>query len=215
MIRTGRHRTNLALFAGQFALSLMQVMFMFYYVKVFLNVFHVNEKWFNIAQFLFMIWNAVNDPLFGYIQDLSGSWMKDRSKVFTFCGPLMSISFLSLWFRWSRSDTSPAYVEGLHLIFALFIYDAAYSCVGVAWGALFTESTCEHSRRVKALKYSQLAILLSVNLIVITEKYSHSMDVSLNLLIDYRHTFRISGDFKLYLSAFQLLQRYAFISPVV
>lgn len=53
-----------------------------------------------------------------------------------------------------------------------------FSCVGVAWGALFTESTCEHSRRVHALKYSQLAILLSVNVIMITEKFSHSMDVN-------------------------------------
>lgn len=118
--------------------------------------------------------------------------MKDRAKIFMYCGPLMSISFLSLWFRWSSSDMSPPYIEGLHLIFALFIYDATYrfiqnndlksnsifSCVGVSWGALFTETTCEHSRRVNALKYSQLAILLSVNVIMITEKFSHSLDVS-------------------------------------
>ena len=125
-----RRRTNLALFSGQFALSLMQILFMFYYVKVFLNVFHVNEYWFNVAQCLFLVWNAINDPLFGYIQDLSGtSWMKDRSKIFTYCGPLMSLSFLLLWFRWSSSDSSPAYIEGLHLIVALFLYDAFYRFV--------------------------------------------------------------------------------------
>ncbi|KAI6182100.1 hypothetical protein M3Y97_00344000 [Aphelenchoides bicaudatus] len=171
-----RRNTNLALFFGQFALSLQQTMFMFYYVKVFLNVFHINEYWFNVSQILFMIWNAVNDPLFGYIQDIGGTWMKDRSKIFTYFGPLMSISFLSLWFRWSSSETSPPYIEGLHLIFALFVYDATYSCVGVSWAAFFTETTCEHSRRVNALKYSQLAILLSVNIIMITEKFSHSLD---------------------------------------
>lgn len=63
-----RTHPNLALFASQFALGLMQVIFMFYYVKVFLNIFNVNEFWFNIAQFLFMLWNAINDPLFGYLQ---------------------------------------------------------------------------------------------------------------------------------------------------
>lgn len=59
---------NLAIFCGQFGLSLMHCTFLFYYVKVFLNVFHLNEYWFNVAQILFMVWNAVNDPLFGYIQ---------------------------------------------------------------------------------------------------------------------------------------------------
>lgn len=65
----------------------MQTMFMFYYVKVFLNVFHVNTYWFNLAQVLFMVWNAVNDPLFGYLQDVGGgSFMKQRSKIFTIVG---------------------------------------------------------------------------------------------------------------------------------
>ncbi|KAI6203768.1 hypothetical protein M3Y94_00594700 [Aphelenchoides besseyi] len=170
-------RSNLALFSGQFALSLMNVLFMFYYVKVFLQVFQVNEKWFNIAQVLFMFWNAINDPIFGYIQDVGGAkWMRNRSKIFTYIGPLMSISFLILWFPWRGNSSSAPYVEGLHLIFGLFVYDAFFSCIGVAWGALYTESTLEHGRRVNALKYSQLAILLSVNIIMITEKASHSLD---------------------------------------
>ncbi|KHJ79314.1 hypothetical protein OESDEN_21041 [Oesophagostomum dentatum] len=57
-----------AIACGQFALSIMQVMFMFYYVKIYLNIFHVPQMWFNIAQTLFMFWNAINDPLFGYMQ---------------------------------------------------------------------------------------------------------------------------------------------------
>ncbi|KAH7730102.1 Protein F28B3.5 a [Aphelenchoides avenae] len=175
-MRLRNQHGNLALFCGQLALGLMQTTFMFYYVKVFLNVFHVNEYWFNVAQVLFMVWNAVNDPLFGYIQDVSGTWMKDRGAVFTYVGPLMAGSFLILWFPWRSSSSSPPYVEGLHLIVALFLYDAFYSCVGVAWGALFTESTRDHRRRVNALKYSQLSVLLSVNVIVIAEKTSHSLD---------------------------------------
>lgn len=121
-----RRRSDLALFTGQFGLSLMQVLFMFYYVKVFLNVFKVNVFWFNIAQVFFLIWNAINDPLFGYIQDISGTWMKDRTKVFAFFGPMMALSFLVLWFPWDRSGRGPPYVEGLHLIVALFLYDAFY-----------------------------------------------------------------------------------------
>lgn len=59
---------NSALFCGQFGMSLMQTFFMFYYVKVFLNVYKIDQFWFGIAQILFAIWNAINDPLFGYAQ---------------------------------------------------------------------------------------------------------------------------------------------------
>uniref|UniRef100_A0AC35FP73 Uncharacterized protein n=1 Tax=Panagrolaimus sp. PS1159 TaxID=55785 RepID=A0AC35FP73_9BILA len=175
MNRSGGRYKNLALFTGQFSLGILHTIFLFYYVKVFLNVFKINTYWFNVAQFLYMIWNAINDPLFGYLQDVGGTWMKSRSKIFTWFGPILALSFLSFWFPWGNSS-SPPWVEGLHLIVALFLYDAFFSCVGVAWGALFTESTRDHRRRVKALKYSQLAILCSVNVIVVAEKISHSLD---------------------------------------
>ena len=61
-------RTNAALFCGQLGLGLLQTSFNFYYVKVFLNVNHVTESWFRISQLLFLLWNAINDPIFGYLQ---------------------------------------------------------------------------------------------------------------------------------------------------
>ncbi|TKR93338.1 hypothetical protein L596_007813 [Steinernema carpocapsae] len=161
---------NAALCTGQFALSLMQVVFMFYYVKVFLNVFKLNQWWFNVAQALFMVWNAINDPIFGYIQDASKSWMNDKRKVFTYFGPLMALSFTFLWIPFDREGGGA--LEGVHLILGLFLYDAFFSCVGVAWSALFAESR----DRVKAMKYSQFAILISINILPIAEKVSHSLD---------------------------------------
>uniref|UniRef100_A0A914RT13 Uncharacterized protein n=1 Tax=Parascaris equorum TaxID=6256 RepID=A0A914RT13_PAREQ len=149
---------------------------MFYYVRVFRVIFEIDAYWFTIAQALFMIWNSINDPLFGCMQDLSSSWMRDRRKVITYLSPLLCGSFLLLWFPWA-SHNSPPYVTGLHLICALFLYDAFYSCVNVAWSALFSESTYDHSARVTAIKFSQLAILLSVNIIAVAEKISHSVEV--------------------------------------
>lgn len=107
-------------------MGLMHTLFSFYYVKVFLQVFKVNEYWFNVAQVLFMIWNAINDPLFGYVQDLGGTWMKDRSKIFTYFGPFLVFSFWILWIPWRNDDHTPKFVEGLHLIVGLFLYDAFF-----------------------------------------------------------------------------------------
>lgn len=207
-MRLRNQHGNLALFCGQLALSLMQTAFMFYYVKVFLNVFHVNEYWFNVAQVLFMIWNAINDPLFGYIQVnrikavsttktprnfLGRQWYVDEGPLEdlhlrrTVHGGLVSFAVVpmaqlsdiaSVRGRLASNCRSIPLRRILQVVAQSgYSAHAAFSCVGVAWGALFTESTRDHRRRVNALKYSQLAILLSVNVIVIAEKTSHSLDV--------------------------------------
>ncbi|CAJ0570141.1 unnamed protein product, partial [Mesorhabditis spiculigera] len=162
-----------AIGASQFALSLLQVVFMFFYVKVYLNVFHVSQWWFNVAQALFMVWNAVNDPLFGYLQDSNTGWMRSRTAVLTRFSPFLCGSFVLLWFPW---DISGSWLEGLHLICALFLYDAFFSAMGVSWAALFADSTKDARSRAAAMKYSQMAILGSVNGIAIMEKASHSLE---------------------------------------
>lgn len=59
---------NTALFCGQFAISIMHTFFMFYYVKIFLNIFKIDEYIFNLSQIFLIVWNSINDPIFGYIQ---------------------------------------------------------------------------------------------------------------------------------------------------
>ncbi|VBB26515.1 unnamed protein product [Acanthocheilonema viteae] len=130
---------NSAIFCGQLGLSLMQTFFMFYYVKVFLNIYKINQFWFGIAQMLFAIWNAINDPLFGYAQFYGfhgAAWM-DRH-----CHMLSDV----------------------------------ICCISVAWSALFAETTCSKCERISALKFSQFAILLSVNIIPITEKLTSGLN---------------------------------------
>ncbi|XGW20378.1 hypothetical protein V3C99_003852 [Haemonchus contortus] len=163
----------IAIACGQFSLSLMQTMFMFYYVKVYLNVFHVPNMWFNIAQTLFMFWNAINDPLFGYLQDKPGSWLNSRTRVIRTFAPFMVTSFVFMWVPWSEGSS----LEGIHLIVSLFLYDAFFSALGVSWSALFADSTKEPGLRVSAMKYSQISILASVNIIAVTEKLSHSLEI--------------------------------------
>uniref|UniRef100_A0A1I7UEW9 MFS transporter n=1 Tax=Caenorhabditis tropicalis TaxID=1561998 RepID=A0A1I7UEW9_9PELO len=158
---------------SQFGLSILQTLFMFYYVKVYINQFHVDTKWFNIAQTLFMFWNAINDPLFGYLQEIRGSWLNNRLLVIKTLAPFIAASFAFMWIPW---NTDGSYLEGIHLILALFFYDAFFSAIGVAWGALFADTTQNQPLlRVKALKYSQIAIMVSAFSIAFTEKISLSL----------------------------------------
>lgn len=52
----------------------------------------------------------------------------------------------------------------------------------LAWSALFAEITTRHAVRVRALKYNQIAALLSVNVIVLVEKVSNSLQVNSHAL---------------------------------
>jgi hypothetical protein len=42
-----------------------------YYIDLFTNVVHVDPIWFYAGQFIFMLWNAGNDPVLGWISDTS------------------------------------------------------------------------------------------------------------------------------------------------
>lgn len=113
-----------------------------------------------MAQILFMIWNALNDPLFGYLQDLgSAAWLRNRKLVILRGAPWWAISFMLPWIPFGRS-TSPPWVVGLHLIVVLFVYDGLLSFMLLAHSALFAEVTNVHSERVRIIKYMQVMTLL-------------------------------------------------------
>ena len=47
--------------------------FTYYYIDTslfdqFSSLFSITPYWFNQAQVVYLIWNAINDPLFGYLQ---------------------------------------------------------------------------------------------------------------------------------------------------
>ena len=55
--------------AIMFCSSLLNNIFISYYIDLFVNVVHVDSSWFYIGQTVFMVWNAANDPLLGWLSD--------------------------------------------------------------------------------------------------------------------------------------------------
>lgn len=51
------------------------------------------------------------------------------------------------------------------------------SFVLLAWSALFAENTTDHGGRVRAVKYTQIATLIAVNVVIVMEKVSDSLQV--------------------------------------
>ena len=50
-----------------------------------------------------MIWNAINDPIFGYFQDNSNWAIFRKRKLSIYYGaPLWALTFLMPWFQWAN-----------------------------------------------------------------------------------------------------------------
>ena len=176
------HGPSLAYAVSAIGSSSMHQIFQFYYIKVFVNMYHIPEAWFQATQVIFMIWNTINDPLFGYCQD-NYDWkiVKSRRHTILYGAPLFAISFLVPWFPWgdySLGNTSPyrGVLVGLHLLIALSFYDTLFTFVLLARCALFTEMSQKHNDRVRLIRYDQTARVLASCSIYFCEAFSNHLE---------------------------------------
>ncbi|KAL5018796.1 hypothetical protein ScPMuIL_004518 [Solemya velum] len=165
----------LSLAALHMGFSVMSKAFGFYYVKVFLNFYHIEEKWFQISQILFLIWNAINDPLFAYFQDTTNLWFtRTRRESILYAAPFFALSFIVPWFGWRGEDTA-SWVVGMHLIVSLCFWDTMFTFIGLAACCLFTEMSQDQDMRIKLTRFGQLGSLLGSTSIWVIEYSSHSL----------------------------------------
>ena len=156
---------------------MLHSVFMYYYVKVYLNLYHVTEAWFQTAQILFMIWNAINDPLFGYVQDnYDFSWVKSRRHSILYGAPLFALSFVLPWFPWGDYSTSN-WLSGFQLPLCLCFYDAMFTFVLLAQCALFAEMSTAQDDRVRLVRYSQVASLVGSTSVFFTGHLSSNLEM--------------------------------------
>ncbi|KAM6905621.1 transmembrane protein 180-like [Xenentodon cancila] len=150
--------------------------FSFYYVKLFLNKYKISEGAFHQSQMVYMVWNAVNDPLFGYLQDNSRMPCCSQRRLSILYGaPLYSLVFLIAWFPW-RSYTPGDWLSGLHLTVALCAFDGMLTFVLLAQCALFAEISSHHQSRIRLIKYNQVASLIGSSSILFCGVLSNNME---------------------------------------
>jgi Na+/melibiose symporter-like transporter len=173
------HAKSVAFAATSLGSHLINPVFYFYYVKVYLNRFHVTEPWFQMAQVIFMIWNAVNDPLFGCLQDNARFLpaMRSRRHSILYGAPFFVFAFVSAWFPWSDyeatgSDAPEPWVAGLQLTCALCLYDALFTFVLLAQCALLAELATDQVDRVRLIRYSHAASLIGSTSVLLCDAAS-------------------------------------------
>ena len=129
-----------------FSSACLNNLFVTYYLELFMYVAKIEPRWFYVGQIIFMIWNSVNDPLFG--------WMSDRMQTFSFrknsrlgaiaMGLALGAVILYVW--WIPSHDSST-LAGLHFVTSLCFYDGMLTYVEVNHSALLAEISSSESVR--------------------------------------------------------------------
>lgn len=176
LVRLGANPAAVAYSMTTLGAGMMNSIFSFYYVKLFLNKYRISEGAFQQSQVVYMIWNAVNDPLFGYLQDNSRVACCSRRRLSILYGaPLYSLAFLLAWFPW-RAYGPGDWLSGLHLTVALCAFDGMLTFVLLAQCALFAEISGHHQSRLRLIKYNQVASLIGSSSVLFCGLFSQNME---------------------------------------
>jgi len=81
-----------------------------------------------IVWLIFGIWNAVNDPLLGYISDRTKSRIGRRLPYIRYGAPLLALAFILFWMYIPGSDGNQTMLFSQMLV-VLFLYDTLYTSI--------------------------------------------------------------------------------------
>jgi glycoside/pentoside/hexuronide:cation symporter, GPH family len=84
-----------------------------------------------IVWLLFGVWNAVNDPLFGYISDRTKTRLGRRIPYIRFGAPLFVLGFILFWVYVPGSEGSQ-WTLFAQMLVALFLYDTLYTAIATS-----------------------------------------------------------------------------------
>jgi GPH family glycoside/pentoside/hexuronide:cation symporter len=145
---------------GNFGASIIGGILASYQLIYYQNYLGMDKNVYALAILIFTIWNAINDPLMGYISDNTKSKHGRRVPYFRWSVPFIVFSFVMLFMV--PIGANPM-VMFWWLFLSLFIYDLAFTMFYMMYGALFAEITeYENERTDLALSYQLLAFIGSV-----------------------------------------------------
>ncbi|XP_077992698.1 transmembrane protein 180-like [Glandiceps talaboti] len=152
----GKYYGSLALF-----LSISHNVFLIYYVDMFVSIYKIDKVSFWVGETIFLVWNSLNDPLFGWFSDKnllsaegesksisSPTVVLKRLRALSINGPLFGLSFILLWIPWANPT--------VQFIVCLCLYDGFLTMLDLHHTALLADLSLDGDERTRLNGYCSI-----------------------------------------------------------
>ncbi len=116
--------------------SLINGVFQGLRLKFYQDILGLSAAWIGIAMLMYGIWNAINDPLFGYITDNTRSRFGRRIPYMRVTAPFLALTFILVWLIPPGASQT---VKFLWMLVSFLLYDTCYTIIGLVYSALLPE----------------------------------------------------------------------------
>lgn len=133
---------------GAIPSGLLAFIFSLKYIEFFYDKLLLLPWLFIIGQVIYMIVNALNDPLLGQLSDRTNpnKWGSRRLIYIRYGAPIWALTFLLLWIPWSFDNQ---FIIFLHYVISICLFDTMLTLVILVWLALLPEMTSDLDERNK------------------------------------------------------------------
>ncbi len=171
--------------SGSLATAVSYQAFATYIQFLYIDTFGLRAAWVGVVWSIYGLWNAVNDPLAGYLSDRTHTrWGRRIPWIAGLFIPL-SITFYFLWVPPGPMLEVPGVSLLLYFLFFVLLFDLLWTLVVMNWTALFPEMVPDEKTRAGVSAYRQVfslvGLLIGVALppIIAGEDWSNASGVAL------------------------------------
>jgi GPH family glycoside/pentoside/hexuronide:cation symporter len=145
--------------------DVLSVLFTGALLTFYVDILGMDEVHFGIVMIIFAVWNAINDPVFGFISDKRSLATKGRRLFFIrLASPIYLVGFLMFWVAFPSFSNLSFFV---FLLIALFIYDTGLTIYGLNLSAILTGQTTSTTERTRISIIASVVSFLPVGIAAI------------------------------------------------
>lgn len=129
---------------GSFGLNATTNLFLAWTQIYYIKIVGIDPLRWSLAFLIYMLWNAINDPLFGHLSDRTRTKYGRRIPYLMICGPLLSMNFIIMYFAPIESSQ---WIKFTWLLISLITYDSFFTIVSITFTSLLAELSINPQER--------------------------------------------------------------------
>lgn len=203
-------KTKLMYAMGDFPFSFSATLIGFFFMIYLTNTIGISAFWAGAIIFIGIAWDAITDPIVGYLNDNTRSKIGRRRKYMILFFFPMAAMFFAMFSVPSLLRDSTEFVKVLMTLALYLSYTTFITLVATPFGAIINEITDDYDERTKMMTFRMIGSILGTLLSIIIPEFLGLSNASQNNTVGYILMGAIFGGLMLvfgYSSALSLRER--------